>query len=102
MGIFPLARTASRKIKGVSRFSVSLEHGLLERLDQMAARRRMPSRSAAIAEMIHHQLVNHYEHEGNRVMAGTLTLVFENKRQRVQGRLSDIKRRYFKEVIATQ
>ena len=43
--------------QGVSRFSVSLPPDLLERLDQVVAEQRMPSRSAAIAEMVHQHLV---------------------------------------------
>jgi CopG family transcriptional regulator, nickel-responsive regulator len=95
-------KSPSRSEHGVSRFSVSLPPDLLQRLDAVVVEQRMPSRSAAIAEMVHQHLVAHYEQDEQQVMAGTLTIVYDNANQKVRTRLSAIEREYLKEVIAAQ
>jgi CopG family nickel-responsive transcriptional regulator len=87
---------------GVERFSVSLPPALLEKLDAMVREQAMPSRSQAIAEMIHQQLIEHYRQDPDRVLAGTITIVYADQRNQLRGRLAEVQRRYKKEVISSQ
>ena len=57
---------------GVSRISVSLPEPLLNQLDEMVGARGYESRSAAITEMISHQVIAHKRELGN---AGRLGIV---------------------------
>ena len=86
----------------VARFSVSLPVGLAEDRDRMVDERRMPSRSAAVAEMIRSQLVAHRAAPGDQTLAGTVTLVYRDTGSDVRTRLTRIQRRFLKEVISSQ
>ncbi len=87
----------------ISRFSISLPGDLLERLDALVAQRKLPSRSQVIAELIRGALVeNELATDPQRVVAGTITLVYTNKRNTLRHRLGVIQRRYLKEVISSQ
>jgi CopG family nickel-responsive transcriptional regulator len=87
----------------VSRFSISLADELLCRLDKLVSKRKLPSRSQVIAELIRGALVEHdLESDANRVVAGTITLVYTNRRDTLRHRLALIQRRYLMEVISSQ
>jgi CopG family nickel-responsive transcriptional regulator len=86
----------------VTRFSISLPSDLLKRLDRMVDQRELPSRSHAIAEMIRQDLVEHEKKQDQRVMAGTITLVYSNERGALRNQLAQIQFRYLKEVISSQ
>src|SRR5450432_1564097 len=85
-----------------TRFSVSLPADLLRQLDQMVALRKLPSRSRAIAEMIRLGLVEREGKAGNGVLAGTITLVYSNRRGVLRNQLAKIQCRYLKEIISSQ
>jgi CopG family nickel-responsive transcriptional regulator len=87
----------------ISRFSISLPGELLDRLDALVARRKLPSRSQVLAELIRGALVeNDLAIDESRVVAGTITLVYTNRRNTLRHRLGVIQRRYIKEVISSQ
>lgn len=86
----------------LTRFSVSLPRGLLMGLDTMVAQRGLPSRSHAVAEMIRQQLADHSQRLGDRVVAGTLTVVYRASRGRIRNELAAVQRRYLKETISSQ
>jgi CopG family transcriptional regulator, nickel-responsive regulator len=84
------------------RLSVSLPPTLASDLDGMVAARGLPSRSAAVAEMVRMQLARHHAALGSERMAGTITLVYDNSGTNVRGRVMRIQRRYLKETITSQ
>lgn len=84
------------------RFSVSLPRNLAEDLDDMVASCDLASRSAAVAEMVRRQLVQHRTALGRGTLAGTITLVYRNEHDRVRGRIMRIQRKYLKETITSQ
>ncbi len=86
----------------VTRFSMSLPSDLLDQLDGMVSRRKLPSRSQAIAEMIHLELADHESRAGRGVVAGTITLVYGNRREAIRSQLARIQREFLKEVISSQ
>lgn len=85
-----------------TRISISLPAPLLGELDAVVETRGAPSRSHAVVEMIREYLIDHSEKLGDRVMAGVITVVYTNDRDRLRGRLQDIQHRYLKEVISSQ
>ncbi len=85
-----------------TRFSVSLPGPLLGQLDAVVRKRGLPSRSHAVAEMIRDYLLEHSSELGSRVVAGVITVVYSNDRNRLRGELQDVQHRYMKEVISSQ
>ena len=84
------------------RFSVSLPPSLAADLDAMVESRGLPSRSAAVAEMVRSQLVRHRTALGQGTLAGTITLVYRNSGGAVRSRIAGIQRRFLKETITSQ
>jgi CopG family transcriptional regulator, nickel-responsive regulator len=86
---------------GVSRISISLPERLLGQLDAMVDVRGFESRSAAVAEMICHQLAAHQRELGDQVMAGTITLLYDHTTPRLQKTLADLQHAHVEEVISS-
>ena len=85
----------------LARFSVSLPADLLDQLDDMVTRRKLPNRSHAIAEMAREQLVEHAQELGARRLAGTISLVYDFRKRNLQRRLSDIQHRNYLMVVTS-
>ena len=60
----------------MDRFTVCLQKGLLDRLDDIAAERGYPSRSRAISDFIRRAIVRK-EWRGGRECAGTISVVYD-------------------------
>lgn len=86
---------------GVSRVSISLPEMLLNQLDDMVTARGYESRSAAISEMITHEVAAHMRELGNEVMAGTITLLYDHSTPRLQKILADLQHEHIAEVISS-
>ena len=65
------------KSEGVKRISVSLPPAVFNELDRLVVTRGFENRSQAISEMIHQSLTEHYQDQGDRLMAGTITLFYD-------------------------
>lgn len=87
--------------RGVGRISVSLPQALLQELDQMVEQRGFDSRSQAIAEMINFEVTAHKKEQGDEIMAGTLTLLYDHSTPKLQKRLADLQQEYIQEVITS-
>jgi CopG family nickel-responsive transcriptional regulator len=85
----------------VSRTSVSLPEELLADLDRMVAERGFGTRSQAIVDMLHQSLARHKSQQGNDVMVGTVTLVYDNSVPGLQKQLADLQFLHIDEVISS-
>lgn len=85
----------------VTRFSVSLPAPLARELDQMARQKGYDNRSLAIANMIRAHLVEHRQQQGNREIAGSITLVYDHHRHHLQELLTDVQHDHHRVIIAT-
>ena len=74
---------------------------LLDELDDMVARRQLPNRSHAIAEMAREQLLEHAQELGTQSMAGTISLVYDYRKGNLQRRLADIQHQHYLLVVAS-
>ena len=70
--------------------------------ERMVSERGFDSRSQAIAEMIHQHSAQHLGKIGKEVMAGTLTLVYDESKSALLRDLSRIFREHVAEVISSQ
>lgn len=86
----------------VTRISISLPNRLATALDQMIETRRLRNRSQAIAEMIEQSLVDHYQEDDHKIMAGTITIIFDSSRWELFQKLSMIQHLHVMEVISSQ
>ena len=85
----------------LARFSVSLPSNLLDELEDMVVRRRLPNRSHAIAEMAREKLVEHARELGTTSMAGTISLVYDYRKRNLQRKLADIQHQNFLMVVTS-
>ena len=82
--------------------TVSMGEDTFQALDRVVNERGFDSRSQAIAEMIHAQAAEHLGRIGSEVMAGTLTLVYDESKSSLLRDLSRICRDHVAEVISSQ
>jgi CopG family transcriptional regulator, nickel-responsive regulator len=88
-----------RRQPSLARFSVSLPSALLDELDDMVVRRKLPNRSHAIAEMAREQLTEHAREVGTKSMAGTISLVYDYRKRNLQRKLADIQHENYLMVV---
>jgi len=86
----------------VKRVSISLPPDVFESLDELVQLRGFQSRSQAISEMIQQSLIEHHEDRGEEVMAGTITLFYDESWPGVLQALAKIERKHVDEVISSQ
>ena len=90
-----------KKREPVSRFSISLPKQLLKALDRMTDEKGYDNRSQAMADMIRDQLVGHLEQGGSGEMAGTISIVYDHHKRRLQEDLTELQHDHGKLIIAS-
>jgi CopG family nickel-responsive transcriptional regulator len=85
----------------VARFSVSLDESLLRQLDRMLREKGYKNRSLAVADMVRERLVEHQHEVDGTDVVGSVTLVYDHHKARVQEVLTDIQHRFRGSVIST-
>ncbi|MGJ8678002.1 MAG: nickel-responsive transcriptional regulator NikR [Akkermansiaceae bacterium] len=92
-----------KKIKdGIQRISISVRQSLYLALDKLVSERGFENRSQAISEMIHQSLIDHNEECGEQIMAGTITLFYDETKPGLNQEISAIQRENIAEVISSQ
>ncbi len=81
------------------RTGVSLEQDLLDKFDKSIARRSYQNRSEAIRDLIREHLVSE-EGDENKVIAATLTMVYDHHRPNLGARLTEIQHQAHTQVLA--
>ena len=85
----------------VQRISVSLPESVFCELDQLVAERGWESRSKAISVMVTQSALEHREEKGDTLMAGTITIVYDESKGNLLQRLAELERRFLDEVISS-
>ncbi len=88
--------------EALRRVTVSMSEDTFQALDRVVTERGFDSRSQAISEMIHQQAAEHLGKIGTQVMAGTLTLIYDESKSSLLRDLSRICREHLSEVISSQ
>jgi CopG family nickel-responsive transcriptional regulator len=88
--------------EGVKRITVSMPDETYQALDRLVQQRGFDNRSQAVSEMIHQHAAQHLGKIGTEVMAGTLTLVYDESKSSLLRDLSRIFREHITEVISSQ
>lgn len=84
------------------RISVSLRESTSKALDELVCSRGFDNRSQAVSEMIHKSVMEHNEEWGESVMAGTITLFYDETTTGVKKEIAVIQRENIGEVISSQ
>lgn len=89
-------------IDGLKRVTVSMPDETFQAFERLVAERGFDSRSQAVAEMIHQHAAQHLGKIGTELMAGTLSLVYDESKSTLLRDLSRIFREHITEVISSQ
>lgn len=87
---------------GLRRVTISMTEDTFQALDRIVTERGFDSRSQAVSEMIHQQAAEHLGKSGTRIMAGTLTMIYDESKSSLLRDLSRVCREYITEVISSQ
>lgn len=85
----------------VQRISISLPDAVYRELDEMIEERGIESRSKLITELITQAVTEHQEDKGDQIMAGTITLIYDEAKGPLLQRLAEIEREHLDEVISS-
>lgn len=86
----------------IRRITISMPEETFQLLDRLVNQRGFDSRSQAISEMIHQRAAEHISAVGTEVMAGALTLVYDESKSSLLRDLARICREHVAEVISSQ
>jgi CopG family nickel-responsive transcriptional regulator len=85
----------------LTRFSVSLDKGLVEQFDARIRADRCPTRSKAVGDLIRDSLVQTEWRAGNEV-AGAIVLVYDHHKRDIVRILTDVQHDCHDAIISTQ
>lgn len=85
-----------------SRLSISLPTVLQQDFDRMLADRGFENRSQALAELIRGAIAEHRMEQDDEVMAGTITLFYDESKPQLPQRIATLQREHLPEVISSQ
>ncbi len=87
---------------GLVRFGISMNPQLLDRFDQVIARKGYTNRSEAIRDLIRDYLVEEEEWEDDeREVAGTITLVYDHHVRGLGALLTDLQHEHYSLLVST-
>lgn len=92
---------ASERSSGVVRISLSLPADVYEGLDDLIQSRGYENRSQAVGEILRKELVSHRRNQPDSVMAGTISLFYDEGKPGIQAKVSAILRAHVKEVVSS-
>lgn len=84
------------------RVTISMGEDTFQALDRLVTERGFDSRSQAISEMIHQQAAEHLGKIGTQIMAGTLTMIYDESKSSLLRDLARVCREHITEVISSQ
>lgn len=88
--------------EALRRVTISMAEDTFQALDRLVNERGFDSRSQAISEMIHQQAAEHLGKIGSQIMAGTLTLIYDESKSSLLRDISKVCREHITEVISSQ
>lgn len=85
----------------VTRFTVSLDDGLLDRFDEQIRKEGYPTRSKAIADLIGNALVKQ-EWDSGKEVAAAIVLVYDHHKRGLSTKLTHIQHDYHHLIVSSQ
>ena len=84
----------------LSRFSISIEPSLFERLESLVRKHKYANRSEFVRDMLRERLVEE-EWQGNEVVVGTITLVYDHATRELSKKLTRLQHDHHDLVLAS-
>jgi CopG family nickel-responsive transcriptional regulator len=88
-------------MSNLTRFSVSLDHGLLEKFDDQIKKAGYPTRSKAVADLISESLVKHEWKQGKSI-AAAIILVYDHHKRGLSTRLTHVQHDHHHLIVSSQ
>lgn len=85
----------------LSRIGVAIDAELLEKFDQLIARRGYTNRSEAFRDLIRDALVEKAWEAPDSKVVGTVTIVYDHRVRLLNEKLTDIQHAYFHHILST-
>ncbi|MDO4585032.1 MAG: nickel-responsive transcriptional regulator NikR [Planctomycetia bacterium] len=85
----------------ITRISISLEAGVLEKFDQLQREQGFPTRSEAVKHLIKSALVQQEWHEGE-IVAGAITLIYDHHKPQMLPKIVEIQHNFGAFVLCSQ
>lgn len=83
------------------RFSITMPPDLCDELDHMVEDRGLDNRSMAIADIVKRELLAYKQEKKNQVMAGVITISYNEEADHCAGKLIAVRREFLEEVISS-
>jgi CopG family nickel-responsive transcriptional regulator len=90
----------ARNKQTAKRFSITMPPELYEELDRMVVDRGLDNRSMVIADIVKREVHTYKQQKQNRVMAGIVTLSYNEEMDACAGKLLALRRSFLDEVIS--
>lgn len=87
-------------MRGLTRFGVAMEKELLERFDELTARRGYRNRSEALRDLVRKELDEDAWQHGKKTVA-TITLVYDHHVRELTEKLNDIQHHAGNRILST-
>ncbi|MBT7065863.1 MAG: nickel-responsive transcriptional regulator NikR [Verrucomicrobia bacterium] len=84
----------------LSRFSISIEPSLLERLESLVRKHKYANRSEFVRDLLRERLVEE-EWKGNEEVVGTITLVYDHETRELSKKLTRLQHHHHDLVLAS-
>jgi CopG family nickel-responsive transcriptional regulator len=84
----------------LSRFSISIEQGLLERLGDLVRKHQYANRSEFVRDLLRERLVEE-EWRGDAEVVGTITLVYDHEARELSRKLTHLQHHHHEIVLAS-
>jgi len=85
----------------LARFGVSVDIQLINKFDDLIARKGYTTRSEAIRDMIRDMLVEQEWESGEHETVGTITIVYNHHTRELEHALTEMQHRSFHQIIST-
>jgi CopG family nickel-responsive transcriptional regulator len=85
----------------VIRFGVSLEHEILEKLDNYISDNKLPNRSQAIRHLIENNVVER-KWKCNNEVAGAIVIVYDHHKYDINNRSNELQHHHHHCILSTQ
>lgn len=85
----------------VERFGVSMEPDLLDRFDDLIARREYASRSEAVRDLVRHELVAEEWTDPEAEVMGAVTIVYEHHAHELASTLAELQHERHEIIVCT-
>lgn len=91
----------TKEKQNFKRFSITMPAGLCDELNQMVEERGLDNRSMVIADLVKRELLDYKQQDKTRVMAGTVTISYNEASDDCAKKLIGVRRNFLAEVIST-